>query len=193
MAMSQYFAECLQSASSGTFDSKKLKQEFRNLKIKHQNCYPNARAKTFWPKVLKFRRDEFPNMCLLAEVVLTLGVSNSIVEGGFSILTAMLSDRRLSLRHDTMENMLMIKGNHRAWSPNDLEQIIDSALDSFMSKRRKCKMAETGKGVFGLAGQPDTQEESDDVTLLSDTDMESDFDIVEDQDSDVASEFSDAD
>ena len=68
---------------------------------------------------------------------MAIGVSNSIVECGFSILTSMLSDRRLSLNHNTMEDLLLIKANHHAWEELEREKILEDALRAFLMKRRK--------------------------------------------------------
>ena len=87
---------------------------------------------------------QFVNVCLLAELILCLGVSNNIVEAGFSYLTAMLSDRRLSISHSTMEDLMMIKANQSVWSPKEKDDILDSALDHYMSKRRKLQVARQG-------------------------------------------------
>ena len=60
------------------------------------------------------------------------------------MLTAMLSDRRLSLNHQTMEDLLVIKANHNAWTTKEMEDIMEESTDHFMSsKRRKLRM-ETG-------------------------------------------------
>ena len=78
-------------------------------------------------------------MCLLVEVVMCIGPSNAIVEGGFSHLTAMLSDIRLNLAHNTMENLL-VKVNDLVWADEEREEVIQSALEKVMSTRRKCKI-----------------------------------------------------
>ena len=49
----------------------------------------------------------------------------------------MLSDRRLSLNHNTMEDLLLIKANHHAWEELECEEILEDALKVFFMKRRK--------------------------------------------------------
>ena len=61
-----------------------------------------------WGKILTCKRKEFPNISFLVEIVLCLGPSNAFVEAGFSILTSMLSDRRMNLNHKTMEDLLLL-------------------------------------------------------------------------------------
>ena len=67
-------------------------------------------------KIYKFKMVEFPNMCLLSKVVMSQSASNSTVERAFSILTLLLSERRLHMKHSTMEEILMINLNNKNWS-----------------------------------------------------------------------------
>ena len=65
-----------------------------------------------------------------------LSGSNSTVERAFSVLTLLLSDRRLSLHHETMEDLMLIKCNNKNWGCQEREDIIERALEICMSKRR---------------------------------------------------------
>ena len=49
--------------------------------------------KMLWRRVLNFRRLEFPNLCLVIELVTCIAGSNSSVERAFSLLTLLLNDR----------------------------------------------------------------------------------------------------
>ena len=60
-------------------------------------------AGDLWEQVFSYKRAKYPNICAIAEIVLCVGASNSVVEKGFSQLSSMLSDRRLNLGADTME------------------------------------------------------------------------------------------
>lgn len=71
------------------FKEEKLKVEWKDLMVIVCHYYSGARALPLWSKIINYRRSQFPNLCMLAEVVLAVGVSNSIVEGGFSILSSM--------------------------------------------------------------------------------------------------------
>ena len=55
------------------------------------------------------RKDEYPNICLLVSLLSFLSGSNSTVERASSVLTLMLSERRLYLLYETMEDLLLIK------------------------------------------------------------------------------------
>ena len=65
-----------------------------------------------------------------------LSGSNPTVERAFSVLTMMLSDRSLSLHHETMEDLMLLKCNDKNWGCQEREDIIDRALEIFRSKRR---------------------------------------------------------
>ncbi|XP_077989284.1 zinc finger protein 862-like [Glandiceps talaboti] len=136
-ALSGHFEATL--ALSG-FDNTKLKHEWRNLKLTVKHYYQEVKAGNLWQNIFLYRRSEFKNVCLLAEIVLSIGVSNSTVEAGFSFLTAMLTDRRLSMNHETMEDLLVIKANHLVFTEMERSEIIESALDEFMQKRRKLQI-----------------------------------------------------
>ena len=66
--------------------------------------------------------------------------SNSSVERAFSVLSLLLSDRRLSMNHDLMENLLMVKCNDRAWSTKEKSDILNRAVQMYLEKRRKRKL-----------------------------------------------------
>ncbi|ELU15584.1 hypothetical protein CAPTEDRAFT_214278 [Capitella teleta] len=106
--MVQHFEAPLQAAG---FKKDRLKAEWCSMKTTYKYYNAGQDAATFWAKSFKHRRPSFPNVCLQVKVVMALGPSNSIVESAFSILNAMLSDRRLSLQHSTMENLLLLKHN----------------------------------------------------------------------------------
>ena len=113
--------------------------------------YKGVKSSDLWQKILTYKEKQFPNICLLAEIVLTLGPSNSVVEKGFSQLTAMLSDRRLSMKPITMGNLLIIKVNHLTWPPEERDEIIERALEIYMQKkRRKLKLDVTPFNMIGV-------------------------------------------
>jgi len=122
------------------YQHSKVKQEWKDFKLEVKHYYQNVGALVLWQKVFQYKRQMFPNLCLLAELVLAIGPSNSVVESGFSVLTAMLSDRRLSLNHQTMEDLLMIKINDSIWTDTQRNGIIDAAVQMYISKRRKQKI-----------------------------------------------------
>jgi hypothetical protein len=125
--LATHFQVPLESAG---FDGSKLKHEWSDLKRVVRFFYKGAKAKVMWEQIFEYRKSEFPNICLIAEMVLCLGPSNSMVEKCFSQLSAMLSDRRLSLGHGTMEDLLMVKVNDLSWDSSEREEIINIAPGS---------------------------------------------------------------
>ena len=96
-----------------------------------------------WKNILSYKRKEFPNICLLAELMYCLSGSNSAVEWGFSILTMVLSDRRLKTSHDLMNFRIALKINDRNWTKKERSEIPRRGLEIYHSKsRRKRKIDE---------------------------------------------------
>ncbi len=111
--------------------------EWKSLKrIVPKYFSPETSAFSIWRSLLCKRKDEFPNMCLLAKLLLTISGSNSSVERGFSILTMMLSDHRLSTSQEVLEERMIISANDKNWSDTERQEIIDVAIDAYMKKRR---------------------------------------------------------
>jgi hypothetical protein len=106
-----HFKTCLEASG---FKLDDLKREWVGIKrlVAHKYQRQLKDPLKLWKTLLNFHKIQFTNCCLLAEVVLSVGVSNSMVESGFSRLTHLLSDRRLSMSHDTMEDMLLIQTNN---------------------------------------------------------------------------------
>ena len=135
-----------------------------------------------WERILTYRRADYVNVCLLVEVVLAIGLSNSTVEAGFSFLSAMLSDIRLSLRHDTMEDLLIIKANDRLWTATERDAIIDLALTTYMGKRRKLKLQPVDGGNFGMLGEAKRKRRDSSEESSRSSDSDSDMPLSDDTD-----------
>ena len=119
-----------------------------------QFYYQGVNATVLWTKIFQYRKNEFPNICLLAEIVLCMGVSNSTVEKGFSQLTAMLSDRRLSLVADTMEDLQVIRTNHLSWTEAERAELLETATTSNMASRRKLRVEDPNSGAKRARVEP---------------------------------------
>ena len=135
-ALIQHFEVPLNAAS---FDVKNVFVEWRSFKLFAKRNYSEFfdEPKRLWQKILRYRRAEFPNLCCLIELLTCISGSNSEVERAFSILTMLLSDRRLSLDHQTMEDLMVIKVNDHAWSPQERREILESTVARYLEKRRK--------------------------------------------------------
>ena len=71
--------------------------------------------------------------------MLCLSGSNSSVERAFSVLTMMLSDKRLKSSHHLLNYRLIIKGNDKYWSEAERSEILRRAVAIYMSKRSRRK------------------------------------------------------
>ena len=104
-------------------------------KIQYANFFNNPQV--FWKKVPSFRRKEYPNLCLIVELVTCISGSNSAVEHCFNILTQVLTDFRLKSNDNTLQNHMIIKCNNKNWSDTEREQLFTRATEIYMSKHRK--------------------------------------------------------
>lgn len=114
-------------------------REWRSLRSFIKANHFGEEPLSVWKTVLAFKRTEFPNLCMLAELVLCLSAVNSTVERAFSLLTLLLSDRRLSTIHVTMENLLCINLNNKILTEKEKEDITEMAVIKHLEKRSKKK------------------------------------------------------
>ena len=106
----------------------------------------------------------------------------------------MLSDRRLSMKHDRIESILMIKGNDKNWSPDEREEIIARAVEIYTEKRRKRKIAEVAeppKKVLIL--ESESQTSIKELIPLDETNSSDDSNFSESSSESDESEYSDDD
>ena len=128
-------------------------------------------AKRIWKHVLLYKIQDFPNLCLLVQMIFSISGSNSATERSFSILTLLLTDRHTKLAHDTIRMLLSIKISDHLWSEQECDNIISEAVDLYMSAPRKKQVdiPETSR-----------QEKVDEAPLIeidSDDDNESEVDF----------------
>ena len=157
-------------------------KEWKNVKVLVRNMYAESTARSLWQQMLKYRSKEYPNICLLASMVMSISGSNSSVERAFSTLTLILSDRRLSLHHEKLENIMLIKGNDKNWTVLEKKTIINNAVGNFLQKRRKALLDEIddevvlgeenmgeGENVGESDGESDSYSSGDNDCEISDT------------------------
>ena len=104
-------------------------------------------AHSLWEKIFIYRRNEFKNVCLMTKIVFSLSASNSMVERAFSLLILLLSDKRLSLKHETIESLIKINLSDKIWTKNEKNEILERAVDVYLSKRGGKNIAEPPKKV----------------------------------------------
>ena len=68
--------------------------------------YSGLDAHSLWEQIFIYRRNEFKNVCLMAEIVFSLSASNSMVERAFSLLTLLISAKQFSLKHKTTKSLI---------------------------------------------------------------------------------------
>ena len=89
-----------------------------------------------------------------------LSSSNSAVERGFSILTMMLSDRRLKTLHDLMNFRIAFKINDRNWSEKERSVILRRALEIYVRKGRRKRKTDEASSNHTVELQSSESEDS---------------------------------
>ena len=103
------------------FNANRVGREWRLLRAFITSFYINAVLKNplsldkIWQNIIKFRQNEYPNVCLLVSLLSCLSGSNSTIECAFSVLNLILGDRRLSLGNQAMKDIMIVKCNDRNW------------------------------------------------------------------------------
>ena len=88
---------------------------------------------------MTYRRQEFPNRCKFASLIVSVSGSNPLVERTFSFLTNIWSDKRLSMHHNTINKSLIIYGNDDLWSREEREAIVHRAAQIYMESKGRIK------------------------------------------------------
>ena len=115
-AMAAHFAKPLSLVS---FDVTSALREWKISKVFVKSRYPKLPdANSLWKSVLSCHKDQFPHLCKLASLIISISGSNSSVERMFSVVTNVLSDKRLSMSHSTLNDSLVIYGNDGLWRRN---------------------------------------------------------------------------
>ena len=135
-------------------------------------------AHSLWEKIFIYRRNEFKNVCLMTEIVFSLSTSNSMVERAFSLLI-LVSDKRLSLEHETIESLIKINLSDKIRTEKEQNGILERAVHVYLRKWGGKNIAEPPKKVSGMeCDNENTQKrlseshEEDKVVLLTDPDSE---------------------
>ena len=119
------------------FELPKAFSEWRAFKFCVRENYHRFSAKALWRMVLTKRSEEYPNLSLLGKLLFAISGSNSTVERAFSTLTQIITDRRVHLKHDVIENIMLIKGNDCNWSSKERDDLISRAREFYCSKQRQ--------------------------------------------------------
>ena len=117
------------------FDLTKSLKEWQSFKILVEEAYSDFLALELWKVIITKRANEFPNLVLLAKLLMCISGSNSTVERAFSVLTQITTSLRVNLKHDVMEDIMIISCNNQAWSKSEKEEILEKAYAIYRSKR----------------------------------------------------------
>ena len=117
---------------------KKLKN---HVKVNHkkQLIMNELTSVEIWEKLLKYQKQTSLNMCILAELILSLAASNSAVKRGFSMLINILTNWCLKMSHSTLENFILIRSNNSIQLDYEKNKIIQWAADIHLAKQRKLR------------------------------------------------------
>lgn len=80
----------------------------RQTKFTHEVSIPGI-----WKSIFQYKKTEFSNIFLLVEIVFSLSSLHSFVDQDFSILTLILTDRRLKSSHALLEMQMLYKSNDK--------------------------------------------------------------------------------
>ena len=157
------------------FDKIVATREWIMLKSYVKANFPGGiKAHALWKHVFLYKLKEYPNVSKMAELVMVLSASNSTVERAFSILTAMLSDKRLLLKHTSLQDLMIIKINDKIWSVAEREEILESALNTYMSKRRTTQLSSPVSKSARIDEQSSSSSDDSDSSVSDHSENESD-------------------
>ena len=118
-----------------------MRKEWRQLKNFARSHYSGVDAHSLWKKIFMYGLNEFKNVCPMIKKVFSLSASNSTVERAFSFLTLLLSDKRLSLKHETIESLMKLNLSDKILVEKEKNEILERAIDIYVGKRRRKKVA----------------------------------------------------
>lgn len=109
--------------------------EWKALKTLVKTQYADFKLTKIWSWLFKNHQKEFANILLLS--------SNSAIERVFNTISTLLSNRRLRLNHETVEDFSLTVGNKNTWTESNKDEILYSAVLKYFKKQHTMKMAVT--------------------------------------------------
>ena len=113
--------------------------EFRELKKIVKPRYQHfTHSSTLWKTIASKHSDKFEQILILVELILSMEWASSTVERGFSTVNRMLTNTRLSLSKDRLNNLLILSINVPKLSldPEYEGKLIDKAVTRYLSTKR---------------------------------------------------------
>ena len=144
------------------FNKDNLKSEWKSLRRMVNQNYASVKCPlSMWLRILSYRASEFKNVCSVAEICLCIGASNSTVETGFTLLSNILTDKRLRSSHKGIENCLLVAANSVNFTSAECNQIINDAVNKYLQKKRKLPSSTQQKKRRCLLPDSDDSDEED--------------------------------
>ena len=169
--------------SLASFDISRALKQWKSFKNYVRSYYTKLpEAKPLLQSILYNRRKEFPNLCKLASLIISISGSNSAIERTFSVVTNILSDKRLSMQHNTINEALIVYGNDSLWSTEERESIIDRVIEIYTESKRRRKADQSPKRqrLDDEEPQLDNDGSSDEVMVSSShTDIDTDSKLTD--------------
>ena len=114
--------------------------------------------------------NKFPHFLLLIELCLTMSLSSSTVERGFSTVKRHLNDSRLSLKNASLNDLLIIKLNTPALKqldPDYERKVVQKAVYMYMSERGRYHKTTTKNSDIPVSGPSASDEDISSTVFIS--------------------------
>ena len=179
--LTELFGHFKEPLSAANYDHESALKEWKSFRAFANANYRSMAVNDLWEKVFQYKKREYPNLCIISELVMCLSGSNSTVERAFNLITLIMSDRRLSLSHSTMEDIVTININDKLWIQSEREEIIRAAANKYEKAKRRVrkfnepptKRPKVAEVVIESSSEDSDEEEDEDRELLSDSDSTS--------------------
>ena len=184
-ALISHFKVSLKAAG---FNSKAVFKEWRFFENYVRANNIDLESLQLWKKIFNNKKEEYSNLCKLMRIVLSLSSSNSSAERAFSLLPLLLSNRRLCMNYDTLQNLMLININNKLWTSKEKKGIIENACQMFLSLRRTKRAAKPPAKAPRIEAdvviEHDSSESSDIDSSSEDTESNSETDKENNTDTD---------
>ena len=94
-------------------------------------------AHSLWKKIFIYRHNEFKHFCLMAEMVFSFPASNLMVERVLILLTLLLLDKQLSLKHEIIKSLIKINLSDKICIENGKNEILERAFTYVNSEKKR--------------------------------------------------------
>ena len=118
----------------------KVIEEWQSFKVCVHENYSKFFALNLWKMVLTNRKEEYPQLSLLTQLFLSISGSNLTVKRAFSTLTQIITDRNISLKHKSIEDIMRIEYNDANWTEKEKEDIIERAQEIYCERRQRKRL-----------------------------------------------------